>query len=389
MLKNRRHFGQHSYTVPSPTSYPFQWFWDSCFHAIILSYLDTAAAKAELLSLASKQFKNGMIPHMIYWEDPHKYTFPSIPWGKHRTSSIVQPPMLAYATWAVHQKDPDKKFLSEMLPVIVKLHKYFLTIRDPYRHHLAGLVHPDESGEDNSPRFDSVLQLKPKQTIDANYHRRLILVNRYRIQQFRIKKHMEKFHWVRDVPTNAILTVNLLYESLIAGELHEFNQATWARQQSEEVAAAMRKYMLEGNVMWSTMGRNYHHIEVKTWAIFAPLFGNILTPEEAHRLVSGHLLNKKEFAARYSVPTVALNEPSFDPKGFWRGPIWMATNWFIYLGLLNYGYEREAAKILEDSLMLVTKHGLREQFNPLTGEPMGAYNFTWGGLVLDMLARQK
>ena len=385
MLGNRRQSGKHIYTVPSPSSYPFQWFWDSCFHAIILRHFDTATAKQELLSLASKQFKNGMIPHMIYWEDPDKFSFPLIPWGTHRTSSIVQPPMLAYAVWAIYQKDKDTKFLQKMLPVIKNLHGYFLKIRDPNNHHLVGLVHPDESGEDNSPRFDGVLQLGSKQTIDANYHRRLILINDYRVQQFQIKKHMERFHWVRDVPINAILTTNLLHESLIAGELNELEHASKARQQSEEVAAAMRKYMLKDSVMMSTRGHNYHHIKIKTWAMFAPLFANILTPEEAQHLIRHHMLNKNEFNTPYSLPTVAVNEPAFDPNGFWRGPVWMSTNWFIYKGLRNYGFEKQAAKVLDDSLTLLNKHGLREQYNPLSGEPMGAKNFTWGGLVLDML----
>ena len=388
MTQNRRHSGRYNYTVPSPNSYPFQWFWDSCFHAIILSHIDTAAAKQELLSLVSKQFKNGMIPHMIYWEDPRKFTFPLIPWGKHRTSSITQPPLLAYAAWAIYLKDQDIQFLKRILPAISSLHRYLLKVRDPYNHHLIGLVHPDESGEDNSPRFDSVLKLKPKQSIDANYHRRLILINRYRVQQFRIKKHMEKFHWVRDVPFNAIFASGLLHESLIAEELQDLRLPARARQQSEEVAAAMRKYMLEDGVMMSTMGLNYHHIDVKTWAMFAPLFANILTPKEAQSLVEGYLLNKKEFNSFYWLPTVSTAEDSFDPSGFWRGPIWMSTNWFIYCGLLNYGFKTEAAKILKDTLELLDKYGFREQYNPLTGDPMGAENFTWGGLVLDMLAKQ-
>ena len=389
MLANRRHSGKYTYTVPSPKSYPFQWFWDSCFHAIILSSFDTHTAKKELLALASGQFKNGMIPHMIYWEDPHKFNFPIIKWGKHRTSSITQPPMLAYAVWTIYEQDHDKAFLRQMLPIIDRLHKYLLRVRDPYKHHLIGIINPDESGEDNSPRFDEVLRLKPKQSLDVNYQHRLKLVKNYRLQQFRIKKHMANFLWVRDVPTNAILVANLTIEGKIATELRQSNHAARARRHSEEVAAAMRQYMLEDGMMMSTMGLNYHHIEIKTWAMFAPLFAKILTPLEAQKIVNEHLLNNKEFNTPFGVPTVSASEPSFDPKGFWRGPIWVSTNWFIYKGLLNYGFKQEAAKILADTLKLLEKHGFREQYSPLTGEPMGAENFTWGGLVLDMIADHK
>jgi glycogen debranching enzyme len=387
MIQNRRQCGDHYYTVPSPLSYPFQWFWDSCFHGIIQSYFDTDYAKKELTALTAKQFKNGMIPHMIYWEDPHRFSFPIIAWGKHGTSSITQPPMLAYAVWSIYEKDKDKEFLKTILPAINKLHRYFLRVRDPYNHHLVGLINPDESGEDNSPRFDSALKLKPRQSIDVNYHRRLKLVEKYRLHRFRIKKHMANFCWVRDVPINAILVKNLLIESQIAAELDLKEQSDWAKRQAEHIANAMRKYMLEeSGMMMSTMGLNYHHIAIKTWAMFAPMFAEVLTPLEVQKIVDEHLHNKREFNTTYGVPTVAVNEPSFDAEGFWRGPIWISTNWFIYKGLLNYGFKEDANKILQDTLFLIQKHGFREQYNPITGEPMGAENFTWGGLVLDMIA---
>lgn len=387
MQANRRSSGKYIYTMPSPTSYPFQWLWDSCFHAIILSHFDTKTAKQELLALGSKQFKNGMLPHMIYWEDPRKFSFPIIRWGKKRTSSITQPPMLAYAVWSIYQKDKDKRFIRKILPVINKYHNYLLRVRDPYKRYLVGLVNPDESGEDNSPRFDTALKLKPKQSIEANFSRRLKLIHKYRFQRFRIKKYMANFSWISDVPFNAILAHNLSLESYLASELGLTNQANLAKRKSELIANSMRQHMLKDSVMMSVVGRYYRHIEVKTWAMFAPLFANLLTPLEARKVVEEHLLNKKEFLTPYSVPTVALNEPSFDPEGFWRGPVWFSTNWFIYHGLLNYGLQEPAQKILQDSLNLIKKHGFREQYNPLTGEPMGAENFTWGGLVLDMLAR--
>src|SRR5215216_3513967 len=37
--------------VPSPSSYPFQWFWDSCFHAIALTRVNLEWAREELTTL--------------------------------------------------------------------------------------------------------------------------------------------------------------------------------------------------------------------------------------------------------------------------------------------------------------------------------------------------
>ena len=142
--------------------------------------------------------------------------------------------------------------------------------------------------------------------------------------------------------------------------------------------------MFEDGIFWSTYGHDYRKIKVKTWAIFAPLFAKILNPEEAKKLVHEHLLNPAEFWTEFPVPTTSLDEPGFDPKGFWRGPTWIGTNWFIYKGLLNYGFQDIAEEIKRSSLALIQKSGFREYFNPLTGEGLGAQNFTWGCLVLDM-----
>jgi glycogen debranching enzyme len=156
-------------------------------------------------------------------------------------------------------------------------------------------------------------------------------------------------------------------------------------EQSLRISRAMRDRMMEDDLFWSTHGENYEKIKVKTWAIFAPLFANILSKEEARKLVDEHLFNDSEFKTSFGVPTVSINEESYDPNGFWRGPVWIATNWFVYHGLLNYGMKKEADIILQHSLNLLEQSGFREYFNPETGEGLGAENFTWGALIIDMI----
>lgn len=387
MLQNRRTQGNFQYTVPSPDSYPYQWLWDSCFHAIILNYFNPEDAKKELLSLVAKQFENGMIPHMIYWQgrnDRDNKNLPLVNWGKNDTSTITQPPMLAYASLKVYQADNDKNFLEQIYPGIRKFYQYLILQRDPHHRNLAGIINPDESGEDNSPRFDNVLELSYKQTIEENFKKRLKLIEKNKTCNFDAPRCMRNFFWVKDVPFNAILMENLLCQGRIAEILGNARDAEFFKNQAEDIKAAMRKLMLEDAIFWSTFGPDYRKIKVITWAIFGPLFADIATPEEAENLVKNYLLNAKKFYLPFMVPTVPNDEPSFDPEGFWRGPVWMATNWFIFKGLKKYGYHKEAQGILDSSLALLEKSGFREQFNPLTGEGLGAHNFTWGGLVLDM-----
>lgn len=385
MLTNRRHKGEYQYTLPSPSSYPYQWLWDSCFHAIILSHYNAGDAKKELLSLVAKQFENGMIPHMIYWKPQNKKDFQLINWGKKDTSSITQPPMLAYAVWEIYRKDQDINFLKSMYPSVYHFYKYLLNERDPHEKHLIGVMNPDESGEDNSPRFDLALGLPPKQTLKENTQRRFKLVKQNILCGFDAPFCMRNFFWVKDVPFNSIMVENLRLLSQIAKKIGKKGDEIYFTEKADEIAKAMRELMLEDGIFWSTYGEDYKKIKVKTWAVFSPLFANVATKEEAKSLIKNYFLNPEEFNLPYVLPTTSKSDPAFDPKGFWRGPVWIATNWIVFKGLKNYGFAAEAKYLLDSSLKLLEKSGFREQFNPLTGEGYGAKNFTWSGLVVDML----
>ena len=384
LKENRRITSGFQYTIPSSDTYPYQWLWDSCFHAIILSHFRIADAKKEILALLSKQFQNGMIPHMIYWENIKRMGFPKIKWGKEDTSTITQPPMIAYAVWSIYQKDKDKSFIKKVYPHLYHFYRYLLTERDPHGNQLIGIMNPDESGEDNSPRFDIPLGLPPVHSLKENAKRRFGLVAQNIECKFDAPFCMRNFFWVKDVPFNAIMVENLRLLAQIAASLGYSEDADFFASEAENIVSAMRKFMLEDGLFWSTFGENYQKIKVKTWAIFAPLFAKILTQKEAEKLVKEHLLNPKEFWTEFPVPTVSISESSFDPQGFWRGPTWIATNWFIYKGLLNYGFNGVAEQIKETSIKLIQESGFREYFNPQTGEGLGAKNFTWGVLVLDM-----
>lgn len=384
LFTNRRTPNNNLYTVPSSFTYPYQWLWDSCFHAIILSHFNTSDAKKEIVSLVSKQFDNGMIPHMIYWEKATNTDFPVIKWGKENTSTITQPPMLAYAVWKIYEKDHDLSFIKHVYPKLYHFYKYLLSERDPHENYLIGIMNPDESGEDNSPRFDIPLHLSPVHTLEENVKRRTQLVKQNIACKFDAPFCMRNFFWVKDVPFNAIMVENLWLLATLAKHLDRFEDAAFFEEKKERIKKAMRKLMLEENIFWSTFGKDYQKIKVKTWAMFAPLFAKMLTHNEAKQLVEEHLLNSNEFWTTFPVPTVSIDEPSFNPKGFWRGSVWASTNWFIYKGLINYGFVDIAKDVKKSTIDLLEKSGFREYFNPTTGEGYGAKDFTWGCLVIDM-----
>jgi glycogen debranching enzyme len=106
------------------------------------------------------------------------------------------------------------------------------------------------------------------------------------------------------------------------------------------------------------------------------------------RLIQNHLLNKEEFNVQFPIPSLAVNHPSFNPfhsPYLWRGPTWIFYNWFLYHALLRRGFSEHSQLLLNSVKEIISKSGFREYYNPFTGEGYGAIDFTWSGLVVDMI----
>ncbi|OGG58069.1 hypothetical protein A2853_01110 [Candidatus Kaiserbacteria bacterium RIFCSPHIGHO2_01_FULL_55_17] len=385
LLENRRTTDGFQYTIPSADHYPYQWLWDSCFHAIVLAKFEPEAARQELKALLSKQFASGMVPHIIYWTPGILHLFQ---WGVDGTSSLTQPPMIAYAALEIHRRDPDMPFLRSVFPSLVAYYRFLLSERDPHGHHLVSIINPDESGEDNSPRFDIPLSVSPGISLKEHLTKRTELIDRNRECNFDAELCMRDFFWVKDVLFNTVLVENLRALSKIAGLLKHPDYERSLARDAEDVANAMRERMFEGGMFYSTMGAEYTKLKVATWAHFVPLFAGLYTPPEAEAVVEKHLKNPDTFCAPFGIRTTSRKETAYRSRAddfSWRGPIWIAEHWFIYHGLTRYGFTKEAEDIRTKSISLIERSGFSECFDPETGEGFGARNFTWGALVLDMI----
>ena len=99
----------YGYTCPSPSRYPWQWYWDSCFHAISWRRVDPERSQRELRSLLAAQRDDGFIGHTIFWNQPltgsRRYIYNVISPTDSMTASI-QPPMLAWAAASSRRAPP-------------------------------------------------------------------------------------------------------------------------------------------------------------------------------------------------------------------------------------------------------------------------------------------
>lgn len=380
----------YDFCCPANLSYPFQWFWDSCFHAIVLTHLDPERAKAELATLLSAAQPDGFIPHIIFWRrDPDKMRHHTIHLRHPYFTSTIQPPVVAYALERVFEATGDRDFLGEQLPRVAAYFRWLRLHRDPDEDHLISIIQPDESGVDASPKYDELLNLRVwnntglVEWINALY-------DRYIREGLRGDDHAmidADYFSDEDVLVNTIYAEGLevLSRLCTGGEAKSF---------ATEAEAVRRALMFkcwdsQRGLFWDLAGREEKPLCVNTVSSLMPIVLSGLEPEMAARLVKDHLTNEREYWLPFPVPSVAANESAFDPeepRGFiWRGPTWINTNWFITRGLRTHGYHSEADHIVEKTLDLIRRNGFRECYHPYTGAGQQAQNLGWSTLVLDMV----
>ncbi|HEV8573646.1 MAG TPA: trehalase family glycosidase [Dehalococcoidia bacterium] len=398
----------YSFCVPSNITYPFQWSWDSCFHAIVWSHLDIELAKEELRTLLRAQRRSGRIPHRIAWEWPHGRPYPyrfylhSTSLRRPNASRLVQPPLIAQAIEAVFQRSNDRGFLEETVPAAERFYRWLAANRDPDGDGLVSIIHPYESGLDHKPSFDLVFGIRKPNAMGCTSAVRVLDVWN-RALGYNLKRifRTDKFN-VEEVLFNCVYAQGLAVMAHLWKELGDAAKATEFESWSRGVEAAVRsKTRGEDGLYYDLYSRSEKKARVKTVTSLFPLILDGIPKREAQQLVRKHLLKAEEFWTPYPVPTVAADERSFEPSfktpfrsGLWRGPTWVSTNWFLVHGLFKHGYADEAKHITNRTRQLIERRaqaggrqaGFREFYNPYTGKAYGAPGFGWSTLIVDMVA---
>jgi putative isomerase len=114
-------------------------------------------------------------------------------------------------------------------------------------------------------------------------------------------------------------------------------------------------------------------------------------PDDIRGKLLAHLTNKDEFWDDYPLPTVSRNDPHFNPKIMWRGPVWANINYFFIEALQQVGEHALAAELRRKTLEMIMAHdNIYEFYNADTGEPgaNAAPIFGWTAAVFIDLAIQ-
>lgn len=411
------------YTQPGPRLYPHQWSWDAAFIAIGYAHYNQERAMQELRHLFDNQWTSGLLPQVVFNPAYDKY-FPGVEfWQADRsphappdreTSGVVQPPLHAIAALHVYRHAKDnaraRAFLEKVFPHLTAWHDYLYRERDPEGEGLVYIRHPWESGMDNSPMWDTImerLQLRPDaipgyqrvdtffatqeedRPSDAAYDRFAYLVQFFAENRYDEAKIRDDCPFlVQDTLFNALLCQAGQDLAEIARTLGEDPDVHNAR--AGQTAQAMNEKL------WNEEHATYldfdlvagQPIYVYVAPNFVPLYAGIPSEGQASRMLEA-LENTGFSLKRKNVVPIPSYDPygfSFSPVQYWRGPVWININWLLMGGLERYGFEEQAAQLRQAIIGLVEEQGFFEHFNPMNGKGHGSIFFSWtAALLLDVL----
>ena len=402
------------HTLPSRALYPHQWSWDSAFISIGLAHYAPDRAWLELRTLFQAQWEDGRVPHIVF--DPgvaERDYFPGpafwdVP-GRH-TTGVVQPPVHAVAAWEVYRRTGDREQLSWLYPRLVEQQRYLARRRDVARDGLACIVHPWESGLDNSPSWDGALSAVPvdpgvlrrhrrrdidraqaaHRPTDDDYARFIAIAEAYRARHYQDQDLAADHPFLVECPAfNAI-------SAAAEGALARIAEVLGAdpgphREQAARITRALVDRLYDPD---SGM---FHARDVRSGKLSPARCVNGLIPLMLPDLPAGQVdtLLAAARSPRFGLdpamvlplPSYDRTAPDFDHLRYWRGPVWVNVNWLVWRGLREHGQEALAGSLRACLLRLIARSGCYEYFDPATGSGIGATAFSWtAALALDLLA---
>jgi glycogen debranching enzyme len=407
-----------TFTHPGRHLYPHQWSWDSAFAAIGNAPSNAPRARIELRTLFAGQWRTGLLPHIVFapglpdsayfpgpgrWETERSPDAPREP----RTSGVVQPPVHATAAWLVHEAAPDDGFLREVVGPLRAWHHYLYRARDLDGDGLLAIHHPWESGMDNSPAWDEPLAavtvppgaVPPYPRVDLrhapddqrptvlDYDAYLYLVEELKARNYDERRIRDDFPFaVADPLFNAVAVRAGEDLARIAAALGEDPEPARAHAARTAAAIEARLWDEEAGLYAALDLRAGRRTPPRAAAGLIPLFAGLGAGDRAGRIVER--LAQEDFwpPGGHPLATWDRGDPAFDRRRYWRGPAWVNVNWLVADGLRRHGEDALAARLEDATIELAARAGMREYFDPCSGEGYGSRDFSWtAALVASLL----
>lgn len=347
----------HEGIVPSHAAYYFVgfWAWDTWRFSAALAKFDPELAKDNIRAMFDYQQPDGMIIDCIY-TDPAE-----------NNARDSKPPLVSWAVDEIFTHANDTAFISEMYPQLMAYYKWWYNKRDHNRNGMCEYGSTDgtleaaawESGMDNAIRFDDAKMLKNNGAEDA---------------------------WSMDqesVDLNA-------YLALECKLLKKFASILGVTFDGPDYSSQVADYFFdkEKGFFFDRRLKDGSFIQEPGCEAYTPLWTEVATADQVKAMLP-LLTDTAKFSTYIPFPTVAADNPKYNPRGYWRGPIWLDQTYFAIRGLRNYGYNKVAdeytLQVFDRLQGLKEGAPIHENYGTHTGELLKAPHFSWSSSHLLML----
>ena len=352
---------------PNSQVYPHQWLWDSCFHAIAWSALGDERGQNELRSSFRAQLPTGFVPHMRYLE-PNDLRGPLSD-----RSSFTQPPIYAHAAHVLSRAG--FAVATDLLDTIAEGLDWLWQHRLDDRG-LLFIVHPWESGADDSPRWDSwVGRPHYNHRAYSTYDAELVAATQF--------DDVGAAVWSR-----AFVAIPAAFNAFAAHAAHALTTLTGDAQwdkRGRDLATAMDHHLWDDEQgLWLDLAVVGGGDSVRAPTLDG-VFGALATANRDHaQRVLDQLLDPRRFASSYGLRYLPPDHTAYDPNEYWRGPAWPQLNYMAYVAAQRWARPDVADAIRSMSLRAATESRFSEYWNPETGAGLGACPQGWAALAAAM-----
>ena len=353
------------FCVPNPTTYPWQWLWDSCFHAVVWSHLGDERGVTEVRTALADQDADGFVPHLRYASspDPHEAF-----WGRPRTSSITQPPLYGHALAVLHAAGASLS--EELLARATGAVRFLLERRRRSAGGLVELCHPWESGCDDSPRWDGAL-VGPWSSDQWFEAKGSLLAS------------IERSPTGAPLANDAFAVGSVGFSALVAWNALELAEVTG--DGALRVAAAELTEAIDAR--WDG--------ELRTWVDDGPTAagsGRVRTLDALLPLLVcarpegfDELVDRRAFGAPCGPRGVHAAEPTYEPRRYWRGSAWPQLTYLLWVAATRGRAPRVPGALVRSMVSGTVRSGFAEHWEPETGSPLGAVPQCWTTLSCVMV----
>ena len=275
---------KHAGVQPATGHFDAFWAWDSWEHAAALSIFNPELAKDQMRTMFDFQTPEGMIIDLVslYQKDNNKV--------------CSKPPIAGWATYMVYQRTGDKAFIKEMLPKLLKYHKWRYTYRDHDQNGLCeyGGIEPKvymgqwESGMDVAVKFHGVKMLKNAE-------------GAYSFDQ-------------ESIELNSYLCAEKFYLAYMLEEIGDKEQAATLRAEGKKLRKMIQDKFFDKETGFFYdrklgTGELVKVIDISGWI---PLFMKVAAPEQA-TAVKNNMLDPELFGTYFPFSSLNHKHPLYRP----------------------------------------------------------------------------